>query len=231
MNTRIAGGNSSSAFSFGTVLLGAGRSRRMGRPKLLLPWNGTSVLGHLVAQWRAAGAGQIGIVCAAGDRAIEAELERLGLPAAHRIVNPAPERGMFSSIQCAAQWPAWENALTHFGIVLGDQPHLRQTTLRALVRFAIAHPAQVCQPSSGGRPRHPVFLPKTAFFEIAHSRAETLKEFLARLQTATCQLEDPGLDLDLDSPADYEKALRLSASVHEGRLSGPQVNGQHVGPD
>jgi CTP:molybdopterin cytidylyltransferase MocA len=176
----------------------------MGRPKLLLPWRGTSVLGHLVAQWQAAGAGQIAVVCAAGDRAIQVELDRLSFPAAHRIFNPAPDRGMFSSIQCAAQWPAWENALTHFAIVLGDQPHLRQATLQALLRFSAAHPAQVCQPSRAGRPRHPVFLPRTAFPDLAHSQAGQLKEFLASLHPATCELDDPGLDLDLDTPADYE---------------------------
>ncbi len=197
----------SSPFSLGAVLLGAGRSRRMGRPKLLLPWQGASVLGHLLAQWQAAGAGQIAIVCAAGDRAIELELDRLAFPAAHRIFNPAPDRGMFSSIQCAAQWPDWQSALTHFAIALGDQPHLRQATLQALVRFSAAHPAQVCQPSRAARPRHPVFLPKAAFLDLAASPAAHLMEFLASFHIALCELDDPGLDLDLDCPADYEKAL------------------------
>ena len=35
----------------GVVILAAGRSRRMGKPKLLLPWGETSVLGHLIRQW------------------------------------------------------------------------------------------------------------------------------------------------------------------------------------
>jgi len=38
------------SFAVGVVILAAGRSARMGRPKLLLPWGGTSVLGHLLAQ-------------------------------------------------------------------------------------------------------------------------------------------------------------------------------------
>ncbi|MGH7953692.1 MAG: NTP transferase domain-containing protein, partial [Limisphaerales bacterium] len=29
------------------IILGAGASARMGRPKLLLPWGGTTVVGHL----------------------------------------------------------------------------------------------------------------------------------------------------------------------------------------
>ena len=44
------------SFSVGVVILAAGRSARMGRPKLLLPWGETSVLGHLIKQWQALGA-------------------------------------------------------------------------------------------------------------------------------------------------------------------------------
>jgi molybdenum cofactor cytidylyltransferase len=202
----------SSPFSVGAVLLAAGQSRRMGRPKLLLPWQGTSVLGRLLAQWRIAGAAQLAVVCAAADQALQAELDRLGFPAAARIFNPAPQRGMFSSIQCAARWPAWPPALTHFAIVLGDQPHLRQTTLRAILRFSAAHPRRVCQPARAGRPRHPVLLPKAVFLHLGRSKAANLSAFLGPCRAATCELEDPGLDLDIDSPADYEVALALGGA-------------------
>ena len=43
----------------GVVILAAGASSRMGRPKLLLPWSGTTVIGHLLNQWRALGASPI----------------------------------------------------------------------------------------------------------------------------------------------------------------------------
>ena len=95
------------AFSLAAFLLAAGRSSRMGRPKLLLPWGGTSVLGHLINQWQVLKAKQIAIVCAAADSLIQAELDRLGFSANDRVLNAAPDRGMFSSIQCAAQWPGW----------------------------------------------------------------------------------------------------------------------------
>ena len=41
----------------GVVILGAGASARMGEPKLLLPWRGTTVIGHLISQWRELGRG------------------------------------------------------------------------------------------------------------------------------------------------------------------------------
>ncbi len=103
----------------GVVILAAGASSRMGRPKLLLPWGETSVLGHLIGQWQVLQARQITVVHAEGDDALDAELDRLAFVAVHRIANPTAERGMFSSIQCAARWRGWNRELTHWAIVLG----------------------------------------------------------------------------------------------------------------
>jgi molybdenum cofactor cytidylyltransferase len=192
----------------------------MGQPKMLLPWGETTVLGHLIALWSRLPAEQIAVVCAPADAAIPTELDRLQFPAANRIVNPDPSRGMFSSIQCAACWPGWSAALTHWAIVLGDQPHLRPATLAALADFAFRHPGNICQPVRGGHARHPVVLPAEVFAALQDSNDETLKQFLKH-KSATVrrvELDDPGLDLDLDYPADYEKALRLASGVTIGAL-------------
>src|SRR6266850_1454192 len=133
-------------FNLAALLLAAGRSTRMGRPKLLLPWGKTSVLGHLIDQWQVLQAEQIAVVCAADDLLIQAELDRLGFSANYRIVNPAPDRGMLSSIQCAAQWPGWRADLTHWAIVLGDQPHISHETLQTIVSFSAANPERLCLP-------------------------------------------------------------------------------------
>ena len=202
------------AFTLGVVILAAGRSARMGKPKLLLPWGGTSVLGHLIEQWQALRARHIAVVCTTANQPIQAELDRLGFHAQDRIINPAPERGMFSSIQCAAQWRGWQQSLTHWAIVLGDQPHLRRQTLQQVLDFSAAHPTRVCQPARHGHGRHPVLLPKAVFRRLAASTAVTLSEFLAAKprQVTLCELDDAGLDLDIDRPEDYRKALRLAAA-------------------
>jgi molybdenum cofactor cytidylyltransferase len=207
-------------FSLGVVILAAGRSSRMGRPKLLLPWGRTTVLGHLIKQWRTLRAAQLAVVCAPGNPAIQAELDRLRFPAANRIPNPAPDRGMFSSIQCAAQWPGWHPTLTHWAIVLGDQPHLHPSTLQHVLDFSARHPAKVCQPARHGHGRHPVLLPKKVFRQFPHSTAPTLKAFLAAnlRYLALCELADPGLDLDIDRPRDYERAVLFALSRARIRL-------------
>lgn len=181
----------------------------MGRPKLLLPWGQTSVLGHLLEQWQRLGAKQIAVVCAAADAGMNAEFGRLGFPEAQRIVNPAPERGMFSSIQCAAAWKGWLPTLSHWAIVLGDQPHLRFETLKAILEFSASNPEKVCQPRKDGHRHHPVVLPRAMFERLATATAPNLRDFLDSCETAYCEINDPGLELDIDRPEDYQKALEI----------------------
>jgi molybdenum cofactor cytidylyltransferase len=194
----------------GVIILAAGASRRMGEPKLLLPWGETSVLGHLLAQWRALRAQQIGVVIAAGALPITEELDRLDFPKANCILNPTPDAGMFSSIQCAAKWPGWDPGLKHWAITLGDQPQLQETTLRQLLDFGARNPDKICQPLRGERRKHPVLLAKRFFHELKTTSAGDLKMFLVERASdlSGFQSNDAGLDFDMDTREDYERLRR-----------------------
>jgi molybdenum cofactor cytidylyltransferase len=205
-------------YSLGVVILAAGRSSRMGQPKLLLPWGESSILGHLNQRWQVLGAKQITVVCSPNDRGIQTELNRLNFPEPSRVVNPDPERGMFSSIQCAAGWHGWQRALTHWAIVLGDQPHLSLETLGAIIDFSAANFGKVCQPRKGGHRYHPVVLPKKVFEQLRSSSAANLKEFLESCETGYCEMTDAGLELDIDRPEDYQKALEVWKQSSEPKV-------------
>jgi CTP:molybdopterin cytidylyltransferase MocA len=205
----------------------------MGRPKLLLPWACTSILGHLIDQWKKLRATQIAVVCAPDNSEVVGELTRLGFlreaspsppleeragerrpipTAGDLITNPHPDQGMFSSIKCAANWPGWNGSLSHCALVLGDQPHLRPSTLQATINLAAAQPQKVVQPSRAGHRRHPVLLPKSEFSRLAESSAPNLNQFLLTCQITVFESDDPGLDLDIDRPEDYAQALLLASS-------------------
>jgi CTP:molybdopterin cytidylyltransferase MocA len=72
-----------------------------------------------------------------------------------------------------------------------------------------------------------VLVPKTVFLQLGTTTAATLKDFLETLPESVvgCDVDDPGLDQDIDTPADYEKALALYASRQEssGWLATPAV--------
>jgi molybdenum cofactor cytidylyltransferase len=199
-------------WNFGAVILGAGRSSRMGRPKLLLPWGDTTVLGHLLAQWKNLSAAQIAIVCRPDDGGVHSELDRLEFAVKARIANPEADRGMFSSVQCAARWDGWVEHLSAMALVLGDQPHLSAASLAEILTFARGHADKICQPARRGHGRHPVFLPRNILPELGRSTLGTLKEFLAEHATRVDLLEmaDAALDLDIDRPEDYERARKFA---------------------
>jgi len=177
---------------------------------MLLAWQDTTVVGHLIATWKELGADQIAVVHAEGDEAIEAELNRLRISSQGRIINQEPQQGMFSSVRAAAKWRSWCELTTHFIIALGDQPHLRREMLEALMSFASAHPSKICQPGRSGHGMHPVILPRKNFEKLADTKVETLKDFLQLManEVELMETDDAGADLDIDSPEDYEKAKR-----------------------
>jgi CTP:molybdopterin cytidylyltransferase MocA len=183
----------------------------MGRPKLLLPWGKSSMLEHSIQQWSGLPASQIGVVCAARPGPVHDELDRIHFPESNRIINLVPERGMFSSIGCAAAWNGWNAKIRHWVISLGDQPHVGGETLRALVDFATANPDKICQPLRDSRRRHPVLLNEAAFRALKGCSFSNFKEFLESRSSelAGFESDDAGLDFDIDTPEDYERARQF----------------------
>jgi CTP:molybdopterin cytidylyltransferase MocA len=123
---------------------------------------------------------------------------------------------MFSSIQCAARWDGWHLSLTHIALVLGDQPHVRTATLRSFLDRSARAADAICQPQFRGRLHHPVLFPRSRFLQLADSAGPTLKDFLRGQQVAACPVDDEGLELDLDHPEDYARALELSRFAPPG---------------
>jgi CTP:molybdopterin cytidylyltransferase MocA len=64
-----------------------------------------------------------------------------------------------------------------------------------------------------------VLLPKRVVAKLGSASAKTLREFLSGCEIRLCPSADPGLELDLDRPEDYERALRL-VNTDPGRVRG-----------
>ncbi|MBI5894558.1 MAG: NTP transferase domain-containing protein, partial [Desulfobacterales bacterium] len=77
------------------IILAAGYSRRMGRFKPLLPLGPTTVVGHVVTLYRAAGIEDICVVAGYQAEALQAALLPLGVRC---VVNPAYDLGMYGSL-------------------------------------------------------------------------------------------------------------------------------------
>lgn len=187
------------------VLPAAGASRRMGRPKLLLPFRGGTIVGSLTASLRAAGVDPIVLVTAPGDEELRSWAREAGLTVA---INPDPERGMLSSIQegIAVCGGSGETLL----VSPADLPNLHAESVVHLLRRMEEARAPLALPTYRGRRGHPLAIAPELIPEIETLNPEVgLKQLRDRHANAVLEVEveDAGVVQDVDTMEDY-RALR-----------------------
>jgi molybdenum cofactor cytidylyltransferase len=193
------------------ILPAAGLSRRMGRPKLLLPFRGGPVVGAVVAALRQAGAGPIALVTSAERADVQDWARAAGLIVA---LNPDPGRGMLSSIQAGLAALGGGAGLARRGEVLlvvpADLPALQASTVAELLRRQAAAAAPLAVPVCRGRRGHPLAIAPGLIPEIERLDPDVgLRQLLDRHAAALLEVEveDSGAVDDVDTPGDYERLL------------------------
>jgi molybdenum cofactor cytidylyltransferase len=189
------------------VLPAAGASRRMGRAKLLLPWNDTTVAGATAAALRTGGAGRIVLVVAPGDEALRAWGESAGIEVA---VNPEPARGMLSTIVEGIAALGGASALAARNEILlvcpADLPALAPSSVTAVLDEMEQTRAPLAVPVHGDRRGHPLAIASALVAEIPDLDPDVgLRQLLDRHAERVLKVvvEDPGILLDVDTPEDY----------------------------
>ncbi|HYK42954.1 MAG TPA: nucleotidyltransferase family protein [Thermoanaerobaculia bacterium] len=191
----------------GAVVLAAGRSRRMGAEKMLLPFGASTVLGTVLDTLARAGVeGANTIVVARPDLAgAEAAASACG---SSLIVNPDREAEMMSSIRLGIE--ALPGVLDAFFVWPADHPAVFPGTVRLLA--SLADPAASLIPTWKDRRGHPALVGRNlraaalacpdggGLRELWRARAEAVREIA---------VEDPGVVANADTPETYEAALRI----------------------
>ncbi len=180
------------------VVLAAGASTRMGRPKALLEHDGRSFVACAVDLATRAGCAPIVVVTGAVD------LADLGL-AARLVHNETWPQGQLGSLQrglAALADPAGVLVLTV------DRPHLQVTTVVTLVAAFRTSPQFSWQPAYAGRRGHPVIYPRSLLPALMALPVSADPRELLRAHEAlrrTIAVDDPAIHDNLDSPADLER--------------------------
>jgi molybdenum cofactor cytidylyltransferase len=183
------------------IILAAGQSKRMGRPKMILPWGETTVLGQVIATFKAAGVEDILVVIGGDGELLEASLD----DSVRTVFNPDYANGeMLSSIQAglAELKPEVEAAL----IGLGDQPQVRERSVQSVLEEYTQSKASLIVPSFQMRRGHPWLVARQHWEEIQSMHfPESPRAFLNRHTNDNCYVEvdDSGILKDLDTPEDY----------------------------
>jgi molybdenum cofactor cytidylyltransferase len=185
-----------------TVILAAGGSSRMGRPKALLPVaQGARTFVAAIAETARAG-GSSGVVVVVGPPH-DAEIRRRLPAGAASVPNPRPERGMLSSVQAGVSaLPEGASAALIWPV---DVPFVQPETVRAILDAA---PGRLLVPTHDGRGGHPLRVPRARFGELIALDPEAgLKALLEARPAELVRLavDDPGVLVDIDTPEDLAR--------------------------
>lgn len=198
---------SSAADAIGTVVLAAGASGRLGRPKQLLPYQGRTLLRHALETALAAGLGPVCLVTGALHEELMAEAD--GLPV-QVVRNANWAAGMGASIQTGvAALESRFSDLRAILIMLCDQPLVPPALLRELAR----QPQQTGRPAAAaayaGGPGVPALFERR-LFPLLHALPPTEggRRLLRNLQDQVAVVPFPDGEVDVDTPAQYEQLLR-----------------------
>ena len=183
------------------IILSAGASRRMGTPKALLKLEGETFLDRLIRLFSAVASPVIVVLGPKADE-IRGGIER----EAEFVVNPDPERGMLSSLQCGLAAVPRDAVAVMFTPV--DHPHVESSTLNDLVRRL--DDGAVIVPEYRGKHGHPVLIARPVMEELlalpANAQASDVIHRY-RNQTSYVAVSDPAVIGDIDDPADYAGLL------------------------
>ncbi len=180
----------------GAVILAAGGSRRLGRPKQLLVWNGETLLSRVVRAARDGGCTRFAVVSGA-IRAAELESGT----AMEFVHNPEWERGLGSSIRCGVQHLAEMEALV---LLACDQPFVSGTLISALISQWGATGHQIVASRYANTLGIPALFDRSCFAELLRLPDDEGAKSLVRSSPGPVgEVDFPEGAIDIDTPADY----------------------------
>ena len=190
------------------IVLAAGLSSRMGVQKLLLPFGGKKVIGHIVDQLLASTVGEVHVVVGHQAERISAELSGRAVSI---VNNPDYKSGMLSSVRCGLQ--SLPEKCRAVMVVLGDQPSITTGLINQMLQSFAMTEKTILVPLYKGKRGHPILFSSIYRDEIItqygdvglrgllHGHSNDIFELAVSTASVLC---------DMDCPEDYRRELGLN---------------------
>lgn len=187
----------------GAIVLAAGMARRMGQPKVLLPWSeNKTILEHIIRQLMIARVEPITVVTGSHADEVSAAAERAG---AQSVFNAAYEAGeMLSSVKAGLR--AMPDHVAAALIVLGDQPRIQPRIVDQVLMAYAEGKGEIVAPSYNMRRGHPILIDRRYWAEIlALPDGGAPRDVVNRYpdHAAYVTVDDDSILRDVDTPEDY----------------------------
>ena len=185
------------------IVLAAGESKRMGQPKMLLPWGKLTVLGQVIDTFQKAGIEDIVVMTGGAHEQVQKVVKQHGV---RSIFNHYFSSGeMLSSLQLGLEAQLQQAQATL--VALGDQPQVQVETVRFICETFDQQRSKLIVPSFRRRRGHPWLVERSLWGQLLEMRfPQSPRDFMNELSAEIfyVDVDTPTILADLDTPQDYE---------------------------
>lgn len=189
----------------GAIILAAGESRRMGKPKLLLPFGDETIIEAVVKSLIQSKADEVLVVLGADSGKIEEKIKNLPLKT---TVNPHYKKGMLSSVQWG--FKVISEHIQGVLVCLGDQPSIPADVIDKVIDAFKKTKKGIVVPTYKKIRGHPVLIDIKYRNEIWDLSSDVgLRGVVYNHPEDTIEVEvgSPAILRDIDDPGDYRKEI------------------------
>lgn len=190
------------------VVLSAGESSRMGRPKALLPIEGETFIGRIVGSLKRTQVGKILVVLGHNAGPLAAAIGALPVEI---LINPNYQLGQLSSLQVAVRTllpdPDCDGMLVH----LVDHPYIDASLVDRMIRQFYESKKDIVVPRCRGKRGHPVLFSRRLFGALLDAPMDQgAKAVVNAHGDATLEMEtdEEGITVDIDTPELYRQHVK-----------------------
>ncbi|MFP3976038.1 MAG: nucleotidyltransferase family protein [Chloroflexota bacterium] len=181
--------------------MGAGESRRMGRPKQILPLQTTTILGQVIENVQKSNIDEVVLVLGHQAAQIANQVRAESVQVA---INPEFRQGMSSSIKCGLRVVSRETKAVM--IVLGDQPWIDAEIINHLIEEHKNSDIGITVPTHKGVRGNPVTFDMKYKHDLMHLKGDVGgKHIVERHPEDVLEIEIDSQSIieDIDTESDY----------------------------
>ncbi|HEY1232391.1 MAG TPA: nucleotidyltransferase family protein [Candidatus Binatia bacterium] len=190
------------------VVLSAGESSRMGRPKALLPIDGQTFIEKIVAALKQAKLEKIIVILGHNAPELEAKIAHLTVDI---LINADYKRGQLSSLQLAVRYLQADLDCNGILVHLVDHPYLDAALVEEMIRRFDESKSKIVVPNFHGKRGHPVIFSRELFPELLSAPMDQGAKTVVnahRAETLEIDTEEEGIAVDIDTPELYQQHVR-----------------------
>ncbi|HEX9265089.1 MAG TPA: nucleotidyltransferase family protein [Candidatus Binatia bacterium] len=190
------------------VVLSAGESSRMGRPKALLPIEGETFIGRIVASLKQTQVGKIIVVLGHNSDLLAAAIRPLAVDI---LINTNYKLGQLSSLQVAVRKLLPDADCDGMLVHLVDHPYIDASLVDRMIQQFYESKKDIVVPRCRGKRGHPVLFSRALFGELLDAPMDQGAKAVVnahRDDTLEIETDEAGITVDIDTPELYRRHVK-----------------------